>query len=522
METPSRGTLTSDPGVRKGDRSNVLSAVFVLTVLSLGMAAQAQTYLNHDVAWVLYSSRKMLEGAEFGSEIVAANPPLIWWISLIPNILSRATDLSVIDVFRALVFVGLAASIYGFRKFAFAKGPLAASQVAFLICLAWLISFAPHRDFGQREHLTILLVLPYLGAIIGRLENRWPRRWQGLLIGVAAGIAIALKPYFIFVPLLVEGLFLLRSRNFASLMRPEAVGAVVAAISYAIALPLFASGWLFSAAPDIHRVYWAFEQPLPLLSLGFVLSLPFALFIWVTVTGRSENGLVFGMGALGFLIAALIQGKLYSYHLYPAYALLVLAGLFGVFCSGRKVSRIAIALSMAVMLNSIFVAQASIWNRTSFGEVGNGIEDLSDFVNRAVPKDGTFISISTHPYPGFPTALYADREWGSATNSRIYLPAIVKLRTGNTMESPELRRFAEAKAHEALLRDLRLKPHLILVDENEIRHAIGAISFDFMAFYQEDPKIRALMGAYRRLENAPKGFAAYQVDATEKQKAKRP
>lgn len=54
-------------------------------ILCLGLAVQSSTFLNHDVAWVLYSSRWVFDGAVFGRDIVAANPPLIWWISLLPS-----------------------------------------------------------------------------------------------------------------------------------------------------------------------------------------------------------------------------------------------------------------------------------------------------------------------------------------------------------------------------------------------------------------------------------------------------
>lgn len=492
--------------------SGALVGALILLILAAGLWVQSYTFLNLDVAWVLYSSNKLLDGAQLGRDVIAANPPLIWWLSLIPNLLANATGMSQIDAFRGLVFVGSAASIFYFRKFALPAGRLNWKQASLLAALAWLVAFAVHREFGQREHIAVLLTMPYFAALIGRLSGRSPMFPQGLAIGIAAGVGVALKPQFIFAPLFVEAFVLWRLRSPALLVRAEAIGGVLAVVCYAIALPLFAPVWFFETAAEIYRVYWGFEVRVPWLFLLQLFFLPTALFVWARKEQQSDGSDILVLAALGFFVAAILQGKFYNYHLYPAYALLVLAGLTAVLWKSEAPSLVAKVLAATVLLNSAVISHTVLRGLTPSGEAGRAVAQVAQFVAETVPEGGSFISISTHPFPGFPTTLYANRTWGSATNSRIYLPAVVKLRRGDVPADPDLLQFAEAKAHAGLLRDLRLRPYLILIDEHPIQHAIGPSTFDHLKFFREHKEIDELMRSYRRLETAPAGYGAYVLD----------
>ena len=87
-----------------------------LLVLIAGNFLQGLTFLNHDVAWVLYSSARLLDGGVFGEEIVAANPPLIWWLSAIPEAFARVTGLDSIYALRLAIFAISAIVLLDFYK----------------------------------------------------------------------------------------------------------------------------------------------------------------------------------------------------------------------------------------------------------------------------------------------------------------------------------------------------------------------------------------------------------------------
>ena len=152
----------------------------------------------------------------------------------------------------------------------------------------------------------------------------------------------------------------------------------------------------------------------------------------------------------------------------------------------------------------------SLIHRSTIGDYGSATAGLVEMVRKHVPAGGRFLAISTHPHPSFPVANYADREIASQRNSRFYLPAVVRLRSGAAPANPELLRFAEAQAHKVMRHDMALKPDIVIIDQHPVRHAIGNLPFDFLAFYKEDPAFVEGWSAYEKLQLPHTGFAVYR------------
>jgi hypothetical protein len=485
----------------------LLSAMIVLA----GLGVQAATFLNHDVAWVLYSTGMLLEGAVYGRDIIEPNPPLIWWISSSPVFLAQQFELPVWTVFRIFVaLIALASLIVSDRLFA-ASGASVNARCAFLITGAYIFAFAVHRDFGQREHLTAMLILPYLFATSLRIEACPIRTGLALAIGITAGLALALKPYFIGIPILVEALLLLKTRSPRLLTRPEAFGGLLAVVGYSVAVVVYAGPWLTSAAPDILRIYWAFEMPfsaklVPLLTRYFLVLAG----LYLVIRARPSNIVsLLIAAAAGFAFATVLQGKYYSYHLFPAYALLVLALVLSLDLLARKQRLLLGAILLAAFTQDLIVSAKRLEERSSTGRHGRNYTVIAEYVASHTSRNGSFLAISTHPYPGFPTALYADRRWASTSNSQFYLPAVIRLREQGAPSGGDLVMFAETKAREAIVRDLGREPELVLIDRRPYRHAIMWSKFDYIKFYMEDAGFRSLWSNYVPAANPPPGFAAF-------------
>lgn len=480
-------------------------------ILLLGFLAQELTYLNHDVAWVLYSSKLLLDGAIIGRDVVAANPPLIWWLSSIPNAAAQLLGMPVVESFRLFVLLILAASLFFSDRFLVAGRAPMAMRALFLLSGAYLLTLAVHRDFGQREHLALALLLPYILSIAHRLDRQPIRPVWAFALGAAAGVGVAFKPHLVLVPLFLESVLLWRLRSLRVLVRPEALGAIAAIALYGAGLLLFARSWLFDAIPDIARVYWAFDESLAgratFIILKFTLPVIGSLVVLAKNGPRQSAALL--LAGCGFLAAALLQGKYYSYHFYPAFVLFVLAFMTGLPGLPKLWRFPATLIVIIIFATSIHESFRSLWSRSDWGPSGSRVASVMEFVVRNVPPDGSFLVVSTYPHPGFPTALYTQRRWASASNSALFMPAVVRLRESGIPSTSALRDFAERKAREAILRDLKSKPDLILIDSRRDRHAIGITSFDFLRFYLEDQRFRDAWVPYRRVPSAPRGFVAY-------------
>lgn len=496
---------------QQSDLATILVPGSTLLILVLGLAAQSATYLNHDVAWVLYSSDRIFDGAVVGRDIVAANPPLIWWLSLIPGGLARLLGLPAIGAFRVFVFAISFTSLLACDRIMVINRISVARRGVFLTIAAFLLTISVQRDFGQREHLAVALVLPYVLATGLRMDGGALPARSAAILGAAAALGIAFKPHFLLVPLLLEAALAWRQRTVRTILRPEVFGAVTCFALYAVGLLLFARPWLSNALPAIAKVYWAFDQsespalavigpPLGLMLMGLGAALRFS---------RSSEVICLALAGAGFLAAAVLQSKFYSYHLFPAFAFLTLAVVTTIADLPRTWGvALGTLTALALGLNA-YSAAMGLNDRSDRGRTGSEIKAMATFVDREVPSGGSFLAMATHPYPGFPTALYAHRQWASASNSDLFLPAVVRLREGDAPTKRPSLQFAEQQAHAAMLRDLSRRPDLVLIDERPVRHAIGASKFDFLGFYMEDLRFRRLWAAYERLPSAPPGFAAY-------------
>ncbi|QDC08490.1 hypothetical protein FHY55_04180 [Oceanicola sp. D3] len=486
-----------------------------LLALLAGGFVQGLTYLNHDVAWVLNSSERLLEGGTFGREIVAANPPLIWWLNAPVAGLAGLLGSDPVATFRVVVLGLLALSLAAFNR----ALPASLNQLhraVLLTGLALLLTLGAGRDFGQREHLAVALCLPWLMLMAARAEGRQVPRLTAVLAGLAAGVGLCFKPHFLAVPVFVGLYAMVRQRSLRPVLRIESLVIVLTGVAYVGATWVFARPYLAEVVPLISQVYWGFSHSIAQVVLVQIsptvlclVALPVAL-----GRGRTAEAMVMALAAAGFLVAALAQAKGYSYHFYPVTALallsLALTTLAPVATWHRMVAVGALVLGLALpaLQNTL-----ALRHRMAGGAYGIDTGCLVGMVQQHVPEGGGFMAFSTHPYPGFPVANYSHRRWVAATNSRLYLPAIVRLRAQGTA-TPEAARvlaLAEQAERAAALKDMAHRPALVLIDAREHRHAIGTLPMDFEAFYTEDPAFARIWSGYQEINSCVPGIRAFKL-----------
>ena len=127
----------------------------LICLAAIALALQLTTFPNHDVAWILWGTREMLDGAEFGRDIIEPNPPLAWYLAVPSTWLAGQFGIPVAAAFRTAVTVAALASLTAFQRLLppMSNGvwhylPLGVASLFLLIL--------PGREFGQREHLMII------------------------------------------------------------------------------------------------------------------------------------------------------------------------------------------------------------------------------------------------------------------------------------------------------------------------------------------------------------------------------
>ena len=229
----------------------------------------------------------LLDGRRFGADILDANPPLAWFLMLPAALAARWKLVSEIVAIQAwtwlLTIAGLALSAAALVPMTRLLGRI---QVIGLLVIGVAVSaILPIGNFGQRDVLAFILILPYLFSMMGRASGL-PSTGRALpmLIGLAAGFGICLKPFLIVVPLLIELLHLALARNFRDLIRTETLAMAATMLLYAGAILLFARDYLEFALPLVRAVYWAYDDTGYLIGEHFkVASMPAAYALGITL-----------------------------------------------------------------------------------------------------------------------------------------------------------------------------------------------------------------------------------------------
>ena len=486
----------------------------------LCIALQSKVYPNHDVGWVLYSSGRMLEGQVFSRDIIAANPPLIWYLNLPPAWLAKVTGIQDATVFRlyviGLAVLCLALSWRALQGTGCGRDPILSRTFIAVAAAYWLV--LPGREFGQREHLMLMLATPCVLLAAARLSNDRLSPGLRLACGLMAGIGFSLKPYFLAVPLLIETHQLLAMRPFRWKPRLELVAMMATGSLYLLSIPIFAPDYFSHVVPMVRTIYWGFEsssvtvlaQIAPELAL-----LPFLLALLLYNRGRPRDvQSVLGIAAAGLFFAYVAQMKGYAYHAYPFKGIMLLWVLVNTVelvrsphLSRRKVSSwVWVALALAGLSLPLWTGSSRLLNwyrdaNVDSGVLGRQTAELIDLVNRYAGEE-YFTAFSTHPYPGFPISNYSQAKWGARTNSHFMIPAVAKLRETGAKHGFNSQEEIERMARQFVLDDLiRFEPALVLVDQRSRRYALQDSAFDILGFYLEDPRFREIWARYTEISS---------------------
>jgi hypothetical protein len=302
--------------------------------------------INHDCAQLLQEAKILTLGGLPYVDFVEVNPPLIFYIDVVPvflaNVTHRALPLAFSIWVYLLIVVSTLTTYSLLKNEAFELSELGRSFILSAMLLLSLYIYAS-ADFGQREHLFAIVFFPWFWCRVVRYEGGKVDRVLALVVGVLGGIGACIKPHFLIIVLAVELVAILQTKGFRSLLKPETIGFGVAGYLYGahfLFLPAVVKQALFGRwLPFMSRYYRATDIDLFSYYLHHRLMAPAAVGLLllciavVIVTLRRRRWSLFvELGFAAFvasIIALWVQKKGYSYHLIPVkYSLvLVLIGL---------------------------------------------------------------------------------------------------------------------------------------------------------------------------------------------------
>ncbi len=498
--------LDRGPVLSTGDRRwPALGAAASIAVCAAVFLELQGTPFNHDTSWYFVATRMWMDGTPLYSGIMEINPPMPFYLTRLILTAGDALHLGDAEAFRLVLFALIGVSLVLVDRILDCPAVKPVQRAGLLVASALALTVTPLHDFGQREHLLIILVLPYLVSAAVRSTGRASGPALAIATALLAVPGLLLKPYFLALPLVLTILAIGRQRSLRPLFCLENLIIGSATILYLAAIVIFHRAYLDTVVPLARLVYFAFDGPtLPvlfrpeLLATG-VLAVPFVSM----ERGRSETrfALVLGSAVATWTLVYAIQFKGFHYHLVPVLATAVLLGAWQLLAARdarvRAIAGMALALvGYVAVIQPIIVGPYRPYTAI---RLRGALE--SDLSGKSVMVFTTNISRA------FPLINMTGMRWTSRYPTQWIEPgAYVGLLETPVADEEKRNDLAEALAYSLRTASedfVRNRPEIVIVDTRERKSYFGGHDFDWILFMKADAAFAAAWKNYRLDKTIP-------------------
>lgn len=470
-------------------RPALIAWLSMATILAIAVALRCIVPANTDIAWLLTVGERVLGGEMLYRDVIETNPPIAVWIYIPGLLVGRALHVRPEIVTDALVFLGVAISLGMSALILKRSQALSAVNGWPLVIVAFAaLTILPMQQFGQREHIALILLLPMLAVLVLRSVGESPPLWAVIVAGLGAGLTLAFKPHFAIA--LAFGLLALavRHRSPRILFAPENVIAAAMVGVYAAVIIMFYPRFFTLIGPLVRDVYIPVGK-----SFGAMVTKP-AVTIWLALMvsafyfrrGKQIDTPVLLLIATsaGFALAFFLQRKGWPYHSYPMIVSAMLA--IGVMLAeepGKSKTDIFRRRGQAAGLAILF-ACAMAWFNT-----GSDITFLRERVARLDPHP-KLLALTAEPSIGHPLVRTLDGVWVSRQQAlwvegyRDYMKQTGILRPDNEAAV----NAHAAREREFLIADIRKKPPTVVLVDN--------LTGEWGLWLASHPEVSALLKDY--------------------------
>lgn len=288
------------------------------------------------------------------------------------------------------------------------------------------------------------------------------------MVGLWAGLGIALKHYFVLAPLALE-LWLVLKRRWA--IRAELIALSATGLVYVATIYVVTPAYLHSVVPMIQESYGSFNPPFGSLLSSEILSVAaIALLGLALLPERSATVQSLGVAGLAFLVAFLLQRKGFHYHGLPAVGLFSAMAIVAIATKTRWDFR---AKSAAFALGLVPLVAVA----TTFGHASRPHRPtLALFCD--LPRGSTVLVLTPYGDVAWPAIEVCGQRWASRYMFLWMLHAINRDHDRHVALAKNLRRH--------IAQDIaRYRPDLIIIERGRDRFGI-----DPLAFVMSDPTLR--------------------------------
>jgi len=447
----------------------------LVTVLIAYYLVMSQVPINHDTAWYFVATQKWMNGAKLYIDIMEVNPPWSFYCTIPGIYLAKFLDTSVANGFTLsiLLLTWLSFTVTQVVILKIAKRhPL--QNVLLLFGSLVIVIIVSLNQFGQREHIFVLCVLPYLFFVYAELKGSVFSKSSKIFLAILSSIGILLKPYFVFLPLLIGLISALSSREIKNLFKIEYMTMASACVAYVAFVYIVHSEYFSFLLPYAVDTYDEFKfsdakvrETLPFTLIYFIV---FTTIILMLFSPTLKAASYFGVASIGGVIIYYLQSKGFSYHGYPFYIFswifLLIVFIDGIESEKRWLLIVGL-LGIVLFFNHS--------NKIKFYKESFASQKLGEEIEKYNKDHISVISLTTNVSAAFPLLSAPNRVWASRFPTQWFLPGA--LNSLSTLDCTEIDNIERCKRnHEILdyMRDANLEDMKI--------HSPDVIAFDVRAF----------------------------------------
>lgn len=485
----------------------------------IGLLAAATAWLhafytvpNHDNLFMLLGAQRFLHGGRFYYDVFDPNLPLIFILLEPVVILANLTHLNTYTVFSASVSLLIIwSALEVARPTLYLFGTRRAAGTAAVLIYTAILCFLPGYQFGQREHLSIILMCPWLFgfALHDNNDSELPNFASATTIAVAA-IGCLIKPYFVLLPVGMLTARAIRQRDWRVFIGRDAIIFSIISTLYLFTVILLFPEWF--AVARLHVDCYPFlSRPMPVVLVAFWPPLALVMAGWVIweLVRLADPLRTFlrylALATILLFLSAVMQHKDWDYHNLPALTLmpvilaLLALGIWPSLAQGHRVSKIAaLVLTMTLLFQGVIVMLP--WFRSNFRSRTAFLAQPFPQISAELARGRPFLAITTMGLDVvFPTVALTNERWSSRTAAQGLVPEIVELSFGNAAQrrrAAELRQLWTRQVAEDLD---RYRPVAVAVRTADDHSAFEMKSgFDLLQLLSQDEDFRRAWAPYHR------------------------
>lgn len=518
--------MITNPSLVQGNKacfhySDAVAWLLGAVIAACAVVTQLHTYINIDLSLHIELAKRVIGGEVLYRDVAEMNPPLVIYLTLpvvyISQFFSLSAPLLLNLVNCALAFLSVLLSWCVVRRNIEYRNPF--FRFFFVLFLWFAIFMLPlviggGSQFGEKEHIFMLLFLPYLFTYLFSDIERKQRRLFLYSMAILAAIGLNLKPYFFIIPAIIEIYRCMEKRSWFAWVRGE--NSVIALLSVAyIATIIIATPEFFTLIPLTSLAYPAVAQDMgswaDVVSPSLMLLIIPLLFIMPHQKESSFGGLL-KVAFWAALIEYALQFGTWGYLFLPVVTIgiLLFSKVIATACE-EFVERVVTQKEQLTLANSnqllpalIYLSVLGLAMVTTLPDIyhNKGLEDnfrIAEFKKLAEDEavKGKILFLNRYMMPQFPLFSYSEAKWTTPFNSMFLLDGIYSYRLRHKNRAPAVEeKLQKLEDH---IRDTMVKaivndpPAVIVVYRGERYKDVAYNEYhhltkvDYIAFLSQSP-----------------------------------